>query len=264
LRMGKDRPKSSLPAWRPGENEMSDESRTHCIRCGTCCQKGSPTLLNNDAEAVLQGRLPLEALYTIRVGELVHDPIEGRAGIAAREMVKIREKRPFSSCVFYDGDQRACTIYERRPSQCVALECWNLSEFMRVYEGPKVQRTDLVHDESLLKLMMEHEERCGYGEIAHWVWAIPEKGEAAVQEVIKMLRFDYELRPLAARKLGLPEARMSLYFGRPLLETITMFGLQVVRSADGTFLLTMLPHADEGKGLSGLEAPGADTDPDDP
>lgn len=198
---------------------------------------------------MLEGRIPWDALYTVRVGELVHDPVEGRTGIAAKEMIKLRERAQGGGCIFYDAEERACRIYASRPSQCAALACWDLSAFMRVYEGPKAQRTDVIEDGTLLRLMMEHEERCNYEEVAHWVWAIEEQGEKAVGELLNLLRFDHELRPLAARRLNLDAASMDLLFGRPLAETIGMFGLQVKRDADGSFLLTTLPR--DGRGEEG-------------
>lgn len=237
-----------------GKQEMMQsglESRTECIRCGQCCLNSSPTLQKEDARLVLEGRIPWEALYTVRVGELVHDPVEGRSGIAAKEMIKLKERVEGGGCVFYDAEERACRIYPSRPSQCSALACWDLSAFMRVYEGPKAQRTDVIEDPNLLRLMAEHEERCNYEEVAHWVWAIEEQGEKAVGELLNLLRFDHDLRPLASRRLNLDAAWMDLLFGRPLVETIVMFGLEVKREADGAFLLTALPRdrrAEDGPG----------------
>jgi hypothetical protein len=43
-----------------------------------------------------------------------------------------------------------------------------------------------------------------------------------------------------AERLGLKPEEMEFFFGRPLKETITMFGLQVVQDPDGSFTLTKI------------------------
>jgi hypothetical protein len=44
-------------------------TRPHCIRCGTCCTKGSPTLLAEDMELFVKDILRPEHVTTIRLGE---------------------------------------------------------------------------------------------------------------------------------------------------------------------------------------------------
>jgi hypothetical protein len=75
--------------------------------------------------------------------------------------------------------------------------------------------------------------------VENHVRQIEEMGEPPVQELLELLKFDYHLRPFAADRLGLPLDEMDLVFGRPLIDTIRMFGLQVVREPDGPFLLTV-------------------------
>jgi hypothetical protein len=47
------------------------------------------------------------------------------------------------------------------------------------------------------------------------------------------------VRNFTVKKLGIDSGEMDFYFGRPLTETITMFGLEVVREPDGSFFLTV-------------------------
>jgi len=61
-------------------------------------------------------------------------------------------------------------------------------------------------------------------------------------ELLEILRYDYELRPFISKKLGLPSDEMDFIFGRPLIQTIMMFGLQVIREPDGSFQM----HRDYG------------------
>jgi hypothetical protein len=72
------------------------------------------------------------------------------------------------------------------------------------------------------------------------VGEIESEGEEAVEQILDLLKFDYHLRPFVADKLALNPEEMDFFFGRPLTETITMFGLQVVREPGGSFTLTKI------------------------
>ena len=63
-------------------------------------------------------------------------------------------------------------------------------------------------------------------------------GSKTIEEIIKILKWDHDLRPLASEKLGITSDESSFYFGRPLTQTIKMFGLRVRREPDGSFFLT--------------------------
>lgn len=67
-------------------------TRTSCIRCGTCCKKGGPTLHHEDKAVLLAGQVGNRHLVTIRKGELVFDPRHEDLRPAEREMVKVRGK----------------------------------------------------------------------------------------------------------------------------------------------------------------------------
>ncbi len=184
------------------------------------------------------GELRIECLYTIRRGELVRDNVHGGIVRADQELIKVREKE--GSCVFYAGEKKACSIYEYRPAQCASLKCWDTAEFMELYRGPKLQRQDIIEDGALLGLIEEHEKRCSYAALDDHVRRISEDGEKAVEKILELLKFDFHLRPFLAQKLGLRIEEMDFFFGRPLTETIVMFGLRVEKQADGGFLLTRI------------------------
>jgi Fe-S-cluster containining protein len=215
--------------------------RDHCIRCGECCLKGSPTLQLEDLNRLKKGLIGKKDLYTIRKGELVKDNINEGLVVTKTELVKVREREGESrGCIFYDDPGKACTIYEHRPSQCAALKCWDTSEFLEVFQGPKLMRKQAIGERVLLGLIEEHERRCGYVLLEKLVGEIEVKGEAAVEQILDLLKFDYHLRPFVADKLGLNPEEMDFFFGRPLTETITMFGLRVVQEPDGSFILTKI------------------------
>jgi Fe-S-cluster containining protein len=217
-----------------------EETRDHCIRCGDCCLASSPTLQMADVSLVYDGLLEKGNFYTIRVGELVRDNIQGELKVTDKEILKIREKENGRGCIYYDEEKKACTIYEYRPIQCKALACWDESEFMRVYARPKLSRRDVISDRNLLRLMAEHDKKCSYTELEKCVGHIEKEGEEAVKGILELLKFDYKIRLLISERLNIDSAEMDFILGRPFTETITMFGLKVIREQDGSFFLTTI------------------------
>ncbi len=216
-----------------------EAQRTKCLRCGQCCLKSSPTLQQEDIILVEQGFIALKDLFTIRQGELAADPIKGGPVIIGKELVKIREKKN-GGCVFYEEDTHSCAIYRNRPTQCEALKCWDTDDFMKVFSRPKADRKGILKDPELLELIDEHEKRCGLKRLEGIVRSIEKDGERAVEDIIQILRFDLALRPNTARTFKLEAGELDFVLGRPLIETITMFGLRVKKEANGSFLLTSL------------------------
>ena len=194
----------------------------------------------DDVSLVKDGFIKKYDLYTIRPGELVRDNINVNLIITDKEIIKIKEKKDGKGCIFYDEKAKACTIYEYRPIQCKALACWDESEFMRVYAKPKVDRRDIIRDKIVLGLMTEHDKRCSYSELDKCVRHIKKEGEEAVGKILEILKFDHHIRTFTSKKIGIGFTEMDFFFGRPLTDTITMFGLQVIREPDGSFFLTVL------------------------
>lgn len=216
-----------------------EEPRDHCIRCGACCLRASPSLQISDIPCVTEGPIKRSDLYTLRAGELVQDNIQGGLKKTEREVIKVREREDNGACIFYDEADSSCVIYEHRPIQCAAMTCWDHAEFMRVYREPKADRRDFIRDSQLLRLMEAHEERCGYDRLDRYVREIETSGEKAVEKILGILKFDHDIRSLVPERLDVNPDELDLVFGRPLTETITMFGLKVVREPDGSFLLTL-------------------------
>ena len=196
-----------------------------------------------DLPLIKNGFIKKSSLFTIRRGELVRDNINKTLAVTHQEIIKIKGKggeKGEGACIFYDEADRACTIYEKRPVQCSALKCWDTSEFMRVYRGQKPARKDLIEDVGILRIIDEHEKRCGYVKLEKYVREIEPEGEKSIEKILDLLKFDYQLRPFLSEKLGLNTGEMDFLFGRPLIQTIIMFGLQVIREQDGSFFLTSI------------------------
>ena len=176
-------------------------------------------------------------IYTLRKGETVRDNINGGNVVLREEIIKIKES-PDGACSFFNNEDSSCKIYEWRPSQCRALKCWDTREYFKVYKEQKLNRRHIIRDGVILGIIEEHERRCSYRRIEQIVEDIPHKGEDAVQVLLEILKFDYRIRPFVSEKIGISEDEMSFYFGRPLIDTISMFGLKVIRSKN-KFLLTI-------------------------
>lgn len=213
--------------------------RNSCIRCGECCLQSGPSLQLQDLHLIKNHFISKSQLYTIRKGELVKDNIHDQFIITQEEMIKLKEKSGnVKECIHYDDAKKACTIYTHRPSQCAALKCWDPTEFKKVFNSPKLARSHIVDDPVLLGIMEEHEKRCGYKLLENIIKKIETEGHKAVEEILDILRFDYDLRPFISEKFSLDPQEMDLYFGRPLITTIVMYGLEVRHEANGGFLLT--------------------------
>jgi Fe-S-cluster containining protein len=215
----------------------TDTERTHCVRCGECCLAAGPTLQKTDLPLFFNHVLDGSLLYTIRKGELVRDNIHDALKFSDQELIKLREQKTGKGCILYDGANNACTIYDERPSQCRAFACWDDTEFKTIFSGPKANREDIIRDPNLLRLISAHEKMCDYQIISDYVKQIRQQGESAVKKVLKILEYDQDIRRLTHEKLGVDPQTMALLYGRPLSETIHMFGLKVVPEADGSFLL---------------------------
>jgi Fe-S-cluster containining protein len=178
-------------------------------------------------------------LYTIRQGEQVHDNISKSLKKTDCEIIKVRDKHPSSGCIYYDHQENACRIYPHRPAQCRTFACWNTEPFMKLYEGPKATRKDIFRHGVLLGIMEEHEKRFSYKGLEYLIGQIEKKGEKAVEDILNLLRFEAHFREFVREKLDIPESAMAFLFGRPLTETIIMFGLKVEKRGDREYFLTI-------------------------
>jgi Fe-S-cluster containining protein len=215
-----------------------DTERTHCVRCGECCLAAGPTFQKTDLTLFFDHTVQRTHLYTIRKGELVRDNIHDALKFTDQELIKLRELETGKGCILYDGAKKACTIYDERPSQCRAFACWDDGEFEQIFSGPKANREDIIRDPNLLRLISAHEKTCDYQVISDYVKQIRQQGESAVKKVLKILEYDQDIRRLTHEKLGIDLRELNLLYGRPLTETISMFGLKIKQEADGSFLLT--------------------------
>lgn len=209
-----------------------------CKRCGRCCRTTPPSLLEDDINLV-GSVFSLDDVYTIREGEVVWDNLEDKLVVSPCELIKVKSNEE-GECIFYEHPKRSCRIYDMRPIQCKEFFCTSPSEFYKLLEKPKLKRSDILKGSNLLRLIEEHSTRCNHYLLDSTIQSIEKEGEAALENLIKMLRYDYELRKLAHERLNIPLSSMDFLFGRPLSDTIRYYGL-VLQKEDNSFYLTLSP-----------------------
>jgi Fe-S-cluster containining protein len=214
-------------------------TRPHCIRCGTCCAKGSPTLLAEDIALFVKDTIKPSHVTTIRLNEPAYSNRTEKAEPATREMIKIREKSGTRTCVFYEDLAKTCSIYESRPAQCKAQECWNPENAESLEEQLWLARRDLLEQtDSLWDIVQRHEERCSHSEFSRVMTRLAATKGQTVDEVLDFLGYDHHVREFVAEKFQLDLETMDFFFGRPLSDYLALYNLKLEQLPDGSFMLT--------------------------
>jgi len=213
--------------------------KTGCLRCGTCCQKGGPTLHREDQNLVESGVLPIKLLYTIRTGEIIRNPIRETTLYADSDIIKLRGSGRDWRCVLYDSDESRCRKYDGRPAECRAMECWDTREIEAMYAHDRLTRQDLLGAVAgLWEFIIDHENTCDYRKLRYLKSEIQggRNGDAADQ-IMEMIRYDAAARELSVEKAGTDPEHLDFLFGRPISVTIAGFGLQLKKEGDKTTVM---------------------------
>ncbi|MBW2619401.1 MAG: YkgJ family cysteine cluster protein, partial [Deltaproteobacteria bacterium] len=195
-------------------------TRPYCLKCGQCCQKGSPAFLPDDLPLIQDG--PLKGrLYTIRAGEPVKDERAGQFRAVRRERVKLMEQD--GACCFYESET-GCLIYGQRPAQCRLLECWNPQAWAALEAGPFLDRRQiLAGDSRRLDYLTTHAARCpaeGLLELAFQA----RTDSLARDKLTDRVGFDLHVRSFAVEKGDLTPGGLDLVLGRPLAVILSPLG----------------------------------------
>ncbi len=221
----------------PQNTSASEISSCQC--CGICCKKGGPAFHGEDRPLIEKGIIQLRYLYTIRLGELVHDPIRGGLLPVNSEIIKIKSKADMGVCTFYVDQSEKCRIYADRPLECRLLKCWDTQAIEEMYERDRLSRKDILENVAgLWELVADHEKRCGYGRLGHLISKL-KKGDKEhwTVELSESINYDSQLRQLVIEKCQIEPEMLDFIFGRPLEKTIMMFGLRLLRD-EGKIVLT--------------------------
>jgi Fe-S-cluster containining protein len=214
-------------------------TRPYCIRCGTCCTKGSPTLLEDDMALFNRDIVKPGHLITIRAGEPAYSNRTEELAATPEELIKIRETPGTKTCIFYEKSGSKCAIYESRPAQCRSQECWNASASEGIDGLTPINRKRLLEPiSSLWEIIQRHEERCSYSELGRAMTRLGATKGQTVGEVLDLLAFDHHVRGFIAENFGIDPDSMDFFLGRPLQDAIANYGLELEEQPDGSFLLT--------------------------
>jgi Fe-S-cluster containining protein len=208
-----------------------------CVRCGECCEIGSPTLLAPDLALWQREIITWNDVYTLRPGEQVTSR-EGKASTLQEERLKIREVPGSRQCWFYQAATNRCRIYEDRPEQCRRQECWG-------EEAPALAPEELLAREALLAgvpeiwdLVTAHEERCALRRVHQALQGLESDPDTASEALFDALHFDHYLRQMLQEEWELSPAAAEFILGRPLTQFLRDHGINATLTAEGTFRLT--------------------------
>lgn len=212
-------------------------TRPHCIRCGTCCTKGAPSLVRDDMVLFTRNILNPPQVLTLREGETIRSHIDGQTTTLDRETIKIRETPGEETCIFYDPDAHACAIYESRPTQCRRQECWDARPTATPDDVPLTRQDILGEVTGLWDIIEHHERRCSVREFTRTMARLSATRGQTVEEILDMLRFDHHVRQFLASRLNIPEEGLDFFLGRPLTQGLAGYGLEMEEESDGSYVL---------------------------
>jgi len=207
-----------------------------CIRCGTCCEKGGPTLHSEDRIFLQKGVLRPTHLFTLRAGELAYHPLEERLIELSDEMIKIKGKDDRSgACIFYDAEQHGCVIYEDRPLECSALKCWDTRDVEGLFMQDLLSRLDLCPKGSAIAKLISAYERSFPPERLYGLFSEAGSQRGTQQsgpEIEQMVSTDEAFRQKVVEALGLGEDELEFFFGRPVKSLVA--GIRTLMNTNNT------------------------------
>jgi Fe-S-cluster containining protein len=209
-------------------------TRPHCIQCGTCCRKGSPSLYQEDLPLVLRGAIQRTDLMTLRKGEIGFSNERNELIQLSREQVKIREKPGTRECLFFQTESGTCGIYENRPLQCLTLECWNPQGFQGLERGRPLKRLDLFDPlDPIRPVIQSHDEKCDLLNLEKSLKRAGQQKKDDQDRVMEVLGFDRYIREFLGEKYGFRPEHLVFLLGRPLTEVVASLGYRISLDPDG-------------------------------
>ena len=221
----------------------------HCRQCGICCRKGGPALHVEDSALLTEGVIQLQDLVTFRAGELVRDTSTENVVPLPEEIVKIAApagaRRDDWTCRFLMENNR-CFIHEKSPAECKALFCDDPKALLGMHGKERLNRKailELLHaPQWLIDTVEAHEARCGYDALIELASRLEEQEEAR-KALVEVVEYDRAFRELVAEKGNVSKEMLDFLFGRPLMHTVIMFGIDARANADGSITLVQTTKA---------------------
>ncbi|MGB2930274.1 MAG: YkgJ family cysteine cluster protein, partial [Desulfobacterales bacterium] len=175
----------------------------------------------------------------IREGELCYDNVKESILPATSDILKIKGQKDSLTCIFFNEKENECTIYDNRPLECRALKCWDTREIERIYSKNRLTRKDLISTiEGLWDLIGDHQKRCSYEKLTLFIDILKkDKKDKALKGILDIIKYDAQIRELVVQKGGLDPEMTYFIFGRPITETIRMYGIKVIKQDDNYRLI---------------------------
>jgi len=230
--------KQSDKTQNPSAEPNPDTPGNECVRCGTCCEKGGPGFHQIDRELIDKGAIPSRYLFTIRKGEFAYDNVRRRLMPVDSDIIKIKGKDDTWTCIFFDEQNKRCSIYNDRPLECRALKCWDTRELEKMYASRRLTRGDLISEiEGLWDLIQVHQKRCDYGKIKKLINDLngPSRDRAR-KKLVEIIQYDAEIRKLVVEQGGLDSEMLDFIFGRPLKKTLPNLGINIRQEGKKTII----------------------------
>jgi len=213
--------------------------KNECQQCGTCCEKGGPTLHDQDLTLIRNGFLGIDDLVTIRAGEIVLQPDTGKPESTDVELIKIQGRAGDWCCRFLHPAERTCTIYEQRPLACRLLQCWNPDDVLAISGKNLLSRFDIIEDsDPLLSLLKLYDQQFALPDLMEVITGLQSESQrqSTLSQLHSMVEKDLLFRSLAVERFALPVARELFYFGRPLFHLLIPLGVSMTEAPDGISL----------------------------
>lgn len=213
--------------------------KTKCLRCGTCCKKGGPSFHFEDKALIEKGTIPLKYIYTIRKGERCYDNIKERFLTASADILKLKGQKGSWTCVLFNEANNYCTIYEHRPVECRILECRDTKPIEKIYAKNRLTRKDLISSiEGLWEFVEVHQKRCAYDMLKYFIDGLSKNNRhEALEGILNIIEYDKNIRNIAIQKASLDPDVADFLFGRPITETIKIYGIKI-QEKDGKYILS--------------------------
>jgi len=104
-----------------------------------------------------------------------------------------------------------------------------------MYSKSRLTRKNLLSSvEGLWDLVEDHQKRCAYDRLKRFTDGLKanKDDDEALKGIHEIIEYDTRIRQLVAEKGGLDSAMVDFLFGRPIAETIRMYGFKIERRGD--------------------------------
>ncbi len=129
--------------------------------------------------------------------------------------------------------------------ECKALECWDTREIEEIYSEDRLTRKELLSTvEGLWDMIKDHQKSCSYNDLKCFIDALNgvEKDKALIG-ILEIIEHDKGIRELVVQKGGLDPDMVDFIFGRPITETIKIYGLKLKKEG-AKYLLIPISNKD--------------------